>query len=125
MADIIYYVFLISKGITGHTRPQQIFMAKNISEAKLYFEGYILDNERANDYKLFRIAEMDNRMRVKENYAFITGGYEIKAIKENKKKSYNQIKLEFEKEQEIKKNEKEKTKAEIVKELFEGKFIYG
>lgn len=120
MAEVIYYVFLITKGLTGREKLQQVFLEKDISRAKLYFEAYILENENPNDYKLYRIAELDNRKRVKENYSFITGGYEIKAIKENKRQILTQMKLDIEKELNIEKN---KTNAEIIKELFDGKFI--
>lgn len=96
---------------------KQVFLEKGYNEAKLYFEGYLVGEQKYQDWFLYQIGEIDERGKLYENKKFITGGYEMKYIH---KKDINQLKLDIQKDLEA---EKEKTQKDIITKLFEGKII--
>lgn len=110
-------VFLISKGLKR--QPINIFLARTIMDAIVYFQGYLYEEEKTEDYKLHRIGYL-NGTKVEENYCFITGGYEAnkKTISEHEKRK--QLKIEFEREEEAK---KQNNITEQLRVLYNGKII--
>ncbi len=114
-----YKIFLISKGKNPLLRvPYQTFISNNYENAKLYFQGYLIDEKEPQDYILYKIGEINKNLKIEnECKIFICGGYEISNLNKRKKLA-NQIKIEYENIP----NGKETTK-ELIEKLFNGKEI--
>lgn len=114
-----YNIFLISKGKNPLLRvPYQTFISNNYENAKLYFQGYLIDEKDPQDYILHKIGEINKNLKIEnECKIFICGGYEI-ANANKKNKSISQIKIEYENIP----NGREST-TELIKKLFNGREI--
>ena len=95
------------------------FISKDYNSAKLYFEGWLLDEEKIQDFTLYKLADIENSNLKEIRKIFITGGLE------NKYKSTKQMTLEFKKQIENQKEaEKEKETHKQLLKLFEGREIW-
>ena len=93
-----YKVFLILGGLKPITRvPKTIFFAKNYDMAKLYFQGWLYGEKNPENYKLYKIAEINEKIDILQDKIFIAGGYEINQKQKEDKLKINQEKLLIEK----------------------------
>lgn len=117
MKHNVYNLFLISYGIKPHTkRPIHTFFCDTYEKAKIYFHDYIKNSENKIGYSLYKIAEIDKNINLKEQHIFICGGYEI-TYKPNYQRS-----LIIEKEL-IERASREKELSKQIEILFDGKRI--
>lgn len=117
MAHCSYNLFLISYGIKPNMkRPIHTYFADNYEKAKIYFHDYIKNSENKIGYSLYKIAEIDKNINLKETHIFICGGYEI-TYKPNHQRS-----LIIEKEL-IERASREKELSKQLEVLFDGKRI--
>lgn len=103
--------------ITKNDKVLNTFLEKNYEQAKLYFQGAIYEEKNTQDYKLFKIAEIDNKLKINSMKVFIIGGYEITQKQKFERQKVEQIKLNY------KKAAEEKETIKIINNLFEGKII--
>lgn len=121
-SDRVYDLFCILRGKTESTRvPITTFIAKNYTDAELYLKGYILPNEKPEEYALYKIGSIDKNLKIYPCKIFIKGGFEVKYKNENieeKKqmvlRNINKFKENFE-EARFK-----ETQADIIKCIFGG-----
>ena len=114
MSNLVGSLFLITECEKGQIK--SVFLEKDVTKAKLYFKGYILDNEEESQYNLYRIADLTKSKRVIENYCFICNGTTAKREYKNEIKKIRQTVLKIEQGL-IKSN------AELVKEVFDWEFL--
>lgn len=114
-----YNIFLILKGKNPLLRvPVHCFISNNYENAKLYFQGYLIDEDKPQDYILYKIGEINKNLKIEnECKIFICGGYEISNLNKRKKLA-SQIKIEYKNII----NGKETTK-ELIEKLFNGREI--
>ena len=112
-----FNLFLISECLNGHTKvPVHTFIDTKYDTAKLYFHDWINGKKCKAKFQLYKIAEIDADLKVKETKTFITSGFEY----ENKKVYQNPL---FEEKKQILEASKENTQKEIIKKLFNGREI--
>lgn len=117
MRHNFYNLFLIQQGIKPTTkRVVHSFLADSYEKAKLYFHDYIKSEENKISYSLYKVAEIDKELKVREMKTYVCGGYEI-----TWKPKYERNLLK-EKEQ-IEKASKAKEIDEQLKILFEGRYV--
>ena len=111
-----YNIFLILKGKNPLLRvPVQSFISSNYENAKLYFQGYLIDEKEPQNYVLYKIGEVNKNLKIEnECKIFICGGYEIANLNK-KNKLAKQIKIDYKNIP----NGKENT-IELIEKLFDG-----
>ena len=107
------YIF----GILKKDKIVASFIEKDYDNAKLYFQGYIFQDNKFNEYKLYKIGTIDSDLKINPMKVFITGGYETKYKQEFDTKKINQLKLDEEKA----KQETEQIKQ--IEKLFNGRTL--
>lgn len=107
------YIFAIIK----KNKIVATFLEKNYENAKLYFQGYIYQDDKYFDYKLYKIAEINNELKITSMKVFITGGYETNNKQEWDKRKIEQQKLNIEKAK------KEEEQIKQIEKLFNGRII--
>lgn len=108
-------LFIIQHGLKPISKEVvHSFIEQSYERAKIYFHDYIKDKENKISYTLYKIAEIDRELKVKEMKVFIATGYEIKF-----EKSFQRSLLEEKKR--IEEASKKKTIAQTLEILFEGK----
>lgn len=105
-----YILFLISECLNGHTKiPVHTFISNDYDTAKLYFHDWLYGKKCKAKFNLYKIAEIQKDLSVKESKAYITSGFEYgfkESLREEKRR--------------IEEASKEKDIKEQIKKLWDG-----